>query len=260
MSTTFIDETIRQAKARLSEMLVQEVSLVDAAANLRRFVIVKGLGSMDIKKGMKLPAAARKSIMDAVAKELDKLTKFVEAMVTSEVDDKASVPDDIGKYLSGVSLSLGGLAKQYGGDVQTPQAVDPAEKRGAKISGKRLDALKAAHGELARVIGEADPEFAKKFPSKDDEEEEGAAPAKKDVEKVAKAAVEPIEKKIEELLAIAKKQGDDLAAANAEILKIKGGTPPPGSRQPDAPTGGSDGDKVTWGSDLAREVAAKRQK
>lgn len=274
VSTKAFDESLRQAKARLSDMHVQEVSLVDAAANLRRWVVVKGLGmSVEINKGLKLPPAALKALKEGVAKELTTLVKLAEVLGTCEADEKASVPSELGKYLAASSLSIAGLAKQYGGDVDVPQGTEPTQKRGAKISAKRLAALKSAHESLGSVIAGADPAYiaekASKPPQIDDEEDEDTTKAtgKKpeedkpgDMQKAIDAAVEAgVKKALAEVEKKTAQQGEELAKANAEIAKLRGQTPAPASQPIDAAQA-DNGDKVIWGSDLAAEVQKRKQK
>ncbi len=274
VSTKAFDESLRQAKARLSDMHVQEVSLVDAAANLRRWVVVKGLGmTVEINKGLKLPPAALKALKEGVAKELTQLVKLAEVLNTCEADDKASVPAELGKFLAASSLSIAGLAKQYGGDVEVPQGTEQAtQKRGAKISAKRLAALKSAHESIGSVIAGADPAYiaekAAKPPKIDDEEDEDTAKStgKKpeedksgDMQKAIDAAVEAgVKKALAEVEKKTAQQGEELAKANVEIAKLRGQTPAPASQPIDAQA--DDGNKVIWGSDLAAEVQKRKQK
>ncbi len=273
VSPQAFDESLRQAKARLSDMHVQEVSLVDAAANLRRWVVVKGLGmSVEINKGLKLPPAALKALKEGVAKELTTLVKLAEVLGTCEADEKASVPAELGKYLAASSLSIAGLAKQYGGDVDVPQGAEQTQKRGAKISAKRLAALKSAHESIGSVIAGADPAYiaekASKPPKIDDEEgdeDTTKATGKKpeedkpgDMQKAIDAAVEAgVKKALAEVEKKTAQQGEELAKANAEIAKLRGQTPAPASQPIDAAQ--TDGDKVIWGSDLAAEVQKRKQ-
>lgn len=273
-----LGESLRAAKARLTDMDVQEVSIVDTAANLRRFVVMKGLGDMaDIKieKGMKLPGAARKTLMEGIAKELDRLTKLAEALGSSTIDDTATVPADVGKYLAGSALSMGGLAKQFGGDVTIPSATDTTQKRGAKMSAKRLGMLKSAHEGLGALIAQVDPAYiaekASKPPAMDDEEDgdggdeekkrKAAQKAAEDAEKAKKDKDETEKTVKSEVAAIEKRLGDQLAETRAELKKLQGETPGGNARQPDGGTGGTDDkNKVTWGGDLAAEVDAKRNR
>lgn len=127
-------ESVRRAKARLSNMNTQEVSLVDNAANKRRFVIVKRDGVMSDKKpvakdGLRLPSEAKQGIMDGLSQVLDKVTALATMVGEAETDDQAAVPDDLGLALNQCAELLEGLATQYGSpptDEQAPPAGDQA--------------------------------------------------------------------------------------------------------------------------------------
>lgn len=106
----------RTAKARLSEMITQEVSMVDAAANLRRFVVVKRnetMGEQVAKVALRLPPEAKRGIMDGLATALDKLTALATVVGDAEEDAQVFVPPDLGDALRQCSELIVGLADQY---------------------------------------------------------------------------------------------------------------------------------------------------
>jgi hypothetical protein len=106
----------RTAKARLSEMITQEVSMVDAAANLRRFVVVKRNDTMSeqvAKVALRLPPEAKRGIMDGLATALDKLTALATVVGDAEEDAQVFVPPDLGDALRQCSELVAGLADQY---------------------------------------------------------------------------------------------------------------------------------------------------
>ncbi len=118
-ASTFKD-ALRRAKARLSDMQTQEVSLVDAAANLRRYVIVKrdeGIMSEQnnrtVKVALRLPTEAKQGIMDGLGQALDKWTALASMVGEAEADDAATVPTDLGMALSQCGDLVKGLAEQY---------------------------------------------------------------------------------------------------------------------------------------------------
>lgn len=123
-------ESVRRAKARLSNMNTQEVSLVDNAANKRRFVIVKRDQEMSDKKvtkdALRLPSEAKQGIMDGVAQALDKLTALATMVGEAETDDTATVPSDLGLALKQVGELIGGLGDQYAPADAPPAEGEPA--------------------------------------------------------------------------------------------------------------------------------------
>lgn len=119
----------RCAKARLSEMVTQEVSMVDAAANLRRFVVVKRNNTMAdeqvAKVALRLPPEAKRGIMDGLATALDKLTALATVVGDAEEDEQVFVPPDLGDALRQSAELVGGLAEQY--VPAQPAALTPEE-------------------------------------------------------------------------------------------------------------------------------------
>ncbi len=119
----------RKAKARLSDMVTQEVSAVDRAANLRRFVVVKRNATQETndmatetkKLALRLPPAAKQAIMDSLAQSLDKLTAIASMVGESAEDEAATVPEDLGVALRQCAEVITGIADQY-----APTAADDA--------------------------------------------------------------------------------------------------------------------------------------
>jgi hypothetical protein len=90
--------------------------MVDAAANLKQWVLLKGIGSMTTttKMTLKLPSAAKSGIMDGLAQALDKLTALATMVGDAEVDDAATVPSELGTALADIGTLISGLATQFG--------------------------------------------------------------------------------------------------------------------------------------------------
>lgn len=118
------------AKAKLSDMLTQEVSLVDVAANLRRFIVMKNGGDMTVAKAgepppaagggaaegapaLTIPSAAKQTIMDGLAQALEKIQSVASAVASATIDDAAQVPGSIGEMLKESAAVIGGLANQF---------------------------------------------------------------------------------------------------------------------------------------------------
>jgi hypothetical protein len=126
-----VAETVRRAKARLSEIATQEVSMVDSGANKKRYLIVKRDDDMSNnqpvkKEGLRLPTEAKTGIMDGLAQSLDKLTALATMVGEAETDDTAAVPPDLGLALKQCAELIGGLADQYApAEVAPPEAAPP---------------------------------------------------------------------------------------------------------------------------------------
>lgn len=119
---------MRAAKSRLTDMEINEVSAVDAAANQRRWIITKGLQMKTkiAKMELALPEAAKQGLMDAVAQGLDQLTAIATAVGDAKVDEAAAVPEALCAAMKEVAEALAGAAAQYMG----APAEAPAEEAG----------------------------------------------------------------------------------------------------------------------------------
>lgn len=114
---TELAATIRRAKARLADMTINEVSVVDKAANLRNFVLTKKDDAMPKteKMTLKLPAAAQQALMDGLGQVIDKVTALASVVGDAEKDDTAAVPEELNTSLTQIAQMLTGMASQYGG-------------------------------------------------------------------------------------------------------------------------------------------------
>jgi hypothetical protein len=159
----------RKATHELSEFDVQEVSLVDRAANKMRFAVTKRSGGMPGMKKMakadwvaraktlksaldaamlklrkadgvtkldlSLPADAKEGLMTALAESLDKLSAIATMVGDAKVDDAAQPPADLGGALAQVCEMLEGAAVQFAGYTEEGAGAPgekPAEGAGAQ--------------------------------------------------------------------------------------------------------------------------------
>jgi hypothetical protein len=120
---------MRAAKSRLTDMEINEVSTVDAAANQRRWIITKGLQMKTkiAKMELALPEAAKQGLMDAVAQGLDQLTAIATAVGDAKVDEAAAVPEALCMAMKEVADALAGAAQQYmGAPAEAPEGEEGA--------------------------------------------------------------------------------------------------------------------------------------
>ena len=158
----------RKATHELSEFDVQEVSLVDRAANKMRFAVTKRSTGMPPKKmaradwvarakvlktaldaamaklkapdgvvklELSLPADAKEGLMTALAESLDKLSAIATMVSDAKVDDAAQPPADLGGALAQVCEMLEGAAVQFAGYTEEGAGAPgekPAEGAGAQ--------------------------------------------------------------------------------------------------------------------------------
>jgi hypothetical protein len=149
------EATIRRAKARLSDFTINEVSLVDKAANLRNFVVTKKdetMANATQKMTLKLPAAAKQGLQDGLGQIIDKVTALASVIGDAETDDAAAVPEELSTALTQIGQMASGMAGQYGGagssaagadtspqgtggPNETPPATNPAPDMGKNLDG-----------------------------------------------------------------------------------------------------------------------------
>lgn len=125
-----IDE-MSGAKARLRDILVEELSIVGRAANKRKFLIIKSAGSTqmtdpnatEIAKGLKLSGAVRDALTGVLKDALERLVGTAKAIEAAESDDQAtSVPADLTKELKAVYDLLGAELAKSGEEPKTAMA------------------------------------------------------------------------------------------------------------------------------------------
>lgn len=143
---------------RLSNIVVEEVSIVDKPANQRVFLVVKsekGDGGTTPPPPEPPDAATRPTGMAPL-----KISATEKAKYTTALAAIAAKVSEVAKALEGAEVVEG---------VATPEAVTKAfadigallgvevGKAGRKISAPRLEAMRQAHTLLGQVIAEADP-------------------------------------------------------------------------------------------------------
>lgn len=149
----------RRAKARLTDIKTQEVSLVDNGANLRRFVIVKRndmTQTTTAKVALRLPTEAKQGIMDGLGQMLDKLTALATMVGDAETDDAAVVPPDLGLALRQCGEMCIAIADQYSPAAEpAPEAAPPDAEPAAMAAPPPA----AAPGEVGKALppAQADP-------------------------------------------------------------------------------------------------------
>ena len=183
---------------RLTDMVVEEVSLVDRAANKRRFLLVKrsrvmenatevvpdgkgGFKSVEKKDGEQAPAqpttpagepaappAPEAPAAEPVEKAGEAGKKLQDAVGRlMSVSGKVRGGEDPAKFADEIKAAVGLLnaitekypSLQAKADEPTP-AVAPVEKSGAKMRKDRLERLKGAVKALSDLVGELEPEEA----------------------------------------------------------------------------------------------------
>lgn len=153
---------------RLVDMVVEEVSLVDRAANLRRFLIVKRDDSMDDTEDTTKADVPADSPLGMALAALESLTDIVE-LLGSDIDDAdpriAALAEQLrttGEQL----LSQAGLSEEEDGD----------ETEKARSIADNLVATKAAVARLRRGKKPAPKEDAPADKEKDDTKKVDLAP------------------------------------------------------------------------------------
>lgn len=133
MATTQAEEEAR-AKARVELFRTQAVGIVDKAANGEMFLALKSAGMdgqtdagapADATKApdappaappaaaLKMPAAAKQAMTEALGAVLDGCAKMAEALEKAEVDDSAPVPMELVQMAIAAEEALGALVEPY---------------------------------------------------------------------------------------------------------------------------------------------------
>jgi hypothetical protein len=117
----------RRAKSRLTDFEIKETSLVDRAANLRRFAVIKRntMTTSAQKNELKLPKAVKDAMMDAAGQALDHFTSLAEVVSSAAEDDAAAVPPDLLAAFDAGSKMLAGVAAQFAGSEAPPGDAPP---------------------------------------------------------------------------------------------------------------------------------------
>jgi uncharacterized phage infection (PIP) family protein YhgE len=172
MSTTTTDGV-----HRLVDMVVEEVSLVDRAANLRRFLIVKRDDSMDTEETKKVDVPEDSPLGMALA-ALESLTDIVELLGDDDSDPRITALAEQLRTTGEQLLTQAGLSEAEDGD----------ETEKTKSIAENLSAAKAAAARLRRGKKPAPKEDAEdKAPKEDDTKKVDLAPVTEGLAKLTES-------------------------------------------------------------------------
>jgi hypothetical protein len=218
---------------RLVDMVVEEVSLVDRAANLRRFLIVKRDDSMDDTEDTTKADVPADSPLGMALAALESLTDIVE-LLGSDVDDAdpriASLAEQLrttGEQL----LSQAGLPEEEDGD----------ETEKARSVADNLVATKAAVARLRRG----------KKPAPKDREDPPEDEEKADTKKVDLA---PITEGLAKLNEAFKALSESVTAQAQRLGRVEKQFGLPNSAPPPEPVTKSQPEEVGWPMDLNKPM------
>lgn len=218
---------------RLVDMVVEEVSLVDRAANLRRFLIVKRDDSMDDTEDTTKADVPADSPLGMTLAALESLTDIVE-LLGSDIDDAdpriAALAEQLrttGEQL----LSQAGLSEEEDGD----------ETEKARSVVDNLVATKAAVARLRRG----------KKPAAKDKEDPPENEAKDDTKKVDLA---PITDGLAKLNDAFKALSESVTAQAQRLSRVEKQFGLPNSAPPPEPVTKSQPEEVGWPMDLNKPM------
>jgi uncharacterized coiled-coil protein SlyX len=155
---------------RLVDMVVEEVSLVDRAANKRRFLIVKRDEDMSDEELEKAPeddtppdeGSSDAGPLTAAAAALESLTALVESLATVGIDGADTRLTDLANELRMIASSLSG-------DSEPPAETESEEPSDAEKQAKSFDrmvaATKSAIARFAELARAARPQKAASEPT-----------------------------------------------------------------------------------------------
>lgn len=218
---------------RLVDMVVEEVSLVDRAANLRRFLIVKRDDSMDDTEDTTKADVPADSPLGMALAALESLTDIVE-LLGSDIDDADPRIAALAEQLRNTGeqlLSQAGLSEEEDGD----------ETEKARSVADNLVATKAAVARLRRG----------KKPAAEDKKDPPEGEAKDDTKKVDLA---PITDGLAKLNEAFKALSESVTAQAQRLGRVEKQFGLPNSAPPPEPVTKSQPEEVGWPMDLNKPM------
>lgn len=156
-----------KAKRRLTNIRTKEVSLVDEAANLRRFIVVKRKGVPMGKKNaellkdddstvLKISADVKETLTSQGNQVIEKMKEALEKVETIEVckDAKDDVPGEVIDQFDEVLKSMPKFDEEEIEDFGISKSAEEIKKAGKKISSSRLQKISAAFTILSGLLEE----------------------------------------------------------------------------------------------------------
>lgn len=156
-----------QAEFALRDMLIEEVSYVDRAANRRKFLVVKSAGgSMDQtgknEDGAPVDASAKdapitlsttvkEALLRVLTESLERLVSTVEMVKAAEETSDTSetpMPETLGKEIGTIADLLGGALSQYASAMSKEETTDATAASSLKAIGDALPGAVSADGTI----------------------------------------------------------------------------------------------------------------
>jgi hypothetical protein len=185
---------------RLVDLEVQEVSLVDRPANMRKFLIVKSAGDT-MPNGAELTSDGKGGLLAPVVTPILDPAVVVAPVETAEV---APVVADTASAAPVEPARKSELEIIRDGIVALLASAEPIEKIGRKMAGPRLAKLRDLYKAIGDLLAEVDDEVEKAAPA-------APAPVSADVERLAKS--------VRVLTQLVQRQ-------NSELKELRGGVRP----------------------------------
>jgi hypothetical protein len=263
-----------EARYELRDMTTKEVSMVDLAANLRKFLITKrdpmptdidpnapAPVATETKKAMALPGEARTALIDGVMDALEKLTGVTQALKEATIDDGVQVPDELPRMIKEASDGLAKIAGSYIAKSDPPAPTVEDTEKARRLTARRRAAIETAANALNSLLTETEDESGDGGNGAGDDDSGTTAKVMSEV----LDAVKLIGVKFDELsTATAKATADASAKADAAataVETLKAALTDVGSSQSRGPDGEGDGapaaTKVIWEDDFAAQVMNK---
>jgi archaellum component FlaC len=262
---------------RLEDILVEEVSAVDRAANKRKFLVIKrgqtmktgpevvqGADGNLITATIKMRPQWKEGIMEAAADALERLAGLVETTkaATESDDDSIEFPTEISGELSAIADAIGGIAKKLGVSKAAPDVDPDAGGNGGNpdsdpepsdvAKGHWMTALQGMFDDLRKVIDEAKQAQPKatdvpNVGSGTQPDKEAAVPGEKffaDAFAGLTKSIKGLEESFDQVQTTVHKQAE-------KINDLESAVDSQSSRTPEAPIQKADDDEVTWPMDMA---------
>lgn len=265
---------------RLEDMLVEEVSTVDRAANKRKFLIVKrgqpmatpGPEVVTDKDGnlitttIKMRAAWKEDIIKTAAEALERLAGLVETTkAAAESDDADEFPTEITDELTAIADAITGITEKLGITKKDPDPdaggnggdSDSQPEPGDVQKAHWMSTLQELFDDLRKTIDQAKAAQPAKPSSPNvgsgtQPDTESAVPGEQFFAQQFKELAASLSKSIDGLKgSVEEVQSTVIKQAN-RIADLESAVDSPSSQQPDrSKIDKAEGDQVTWPRDMA---------
>lgn len=246
--------TPKTAAARLTDIEVDEVSMVDKAANKRKYLVVKNASGAPAADAPAVDPPASTPATPPVGEP-----PAPAPVPAGEPGGATPSPPAPAEPPPVAPAATASTPAPTGDSPAPPPTETPVEKRGAKMAKARLARFKAAHQQLGELITELETATAEMADAVDALEDDATDTTKRAVpaESTAVTKMATLESRVAELEGKLTSAQEKIAKQADLISKARFGAVG-NSREPDGDGGAPAPSKVIWPRDLNEERKPRR--